>query len=65
VVRTQIALGAPVEQMARYVARENVEMVIMSTRRRKGLSRLFMGTKAEQIARYVPCSVLVVPNRRG
>lgn len=63
-VRTQLALGSPVEQLARYVEREKVGMVIMSTHRRRGLSRLFMGTRGEQIARYVSCSVLVVPNRR-
>lgn len=62
-VGTQIALGSPVEELASYVQRENVDMIIMSTHGRTGLSRWLIGNTAEQIARYVSCAVLVVPVR--
>jgi nucleotide-binding universal stress UspA family protein len=62
-VETKIAVGSPVEQIARYVRKAGVDLIITSTHGRSGWRRVFIGSTAERVVRYATCPVLVVPNR--
>jgi nucleotide-binding universal stress UspA family protein len=62
-VETKLALGSPVEQIAKYVTKAGVDLIITSTHGRSGLRRVFVGSTAERVVRYATCPVLVVPNR--
>jgi len=62
-VETKLALGSPVEQIAKYITKAGVDLIITSTHGRSGLRRVFIGSTAERIVRYATCPVLVVPNR--
>ena len=62
-VTTKITVGSPVEQIAKFVAKAGVDLIITSTHGRTGLSRAFIGSTAERVVRYATCPVLVVPNR--
>ena len=42
---------------------ENVDLVILGSHGRSGLSREFLGSVAERVVRYAPCPVLVVRGR--
>ena len=59
----KIAVGSAVEQIAKYITKAGVDLIITSTHGRSGLRRVFVGSTAEHIVRYATCPVLVVPNR--
>lgn len=42
---------------------ENVDLVILGSHGRSGLSRAFLGSVAERVVRHAPCPVLVVRGR--
>lgn len=52
--------GYPPAIIADLIAREGVDLVVLGTHGRKGLSKLFLGSVAEQIFRKAPCPVLTV-----
>lgn len=43
---------------------EGVDLVILGSHGRSGLSRAFLGSVAEKVVRHAPCPVLVVRERR-
>jgi nucleotide-binding universal stress UspA family protein len=52
--------GSPVEEILRFVQREDIDLIVMSSHGRTGISRLLMGSVAEAVMRKAPCPVLVV-----
>ncbi|QDU98868.1 universal stress protein [Lignipirellula cremea] len=50
--------GHPPEALARLVEEENADLIVMGTHGRTGLTRLLMGSIAEQVVRRAPCPVL-------
>jgi nucleotide-binding universal stress UspA family protein len=52
--------GYPPEVISDLIAREGIDLVVLGTRGRKGLSKLFIGSVAEQIFRKATCPVLTV-----
>ncbi|QDU92633.1 universal stress protein [Lignipirellula cremea] len=50
--------GHPPEALARLVEEENADLIVMGTHGRSGLTRLLMGSVAEQVVRRAPCPVL-------
>ena len=59
-VRRQVAVGNPVDEIARIADEGKVDMIVMGTHGRSGLSRLVMGSVAEGVLRKVICPVLFV-----
>lgn len=43
-----------------YAFDQDVDLIVMATAAKKGLTRLFLGSVTEQVVRSAPCSVLVV-----
>jgi len=52
--------GYPPSIIIDLIAQEHVDLVVLGTHGRKGLSKLFMGSVAEQIFRKAACPVLTV-----
>ncbi len=50
----------PVEEIAKYSAAENFDLLVMGTHGRTGMAHLLMGSIAESLVRVAPCPVLTV-----
>lgn len=59
-IKTASRIGVPSEEILRYAAESEADLIVMSTHGRTGLNRLFFGSVAETILRGAPCAVLVV-----
>lgn len=65
-VRTFLEVGVPHEEIAQLAQREGVDLIVMTTHGRKGLSHLLLGSVTEKVFRTAPCPVLVVrPGAQG
>lgn len=59
---TIVQVGPPVSEICLLTETKNIDLIITATHGRTGFERLLMGSVAEQIVRYAPRSVLVVPS---
>lgn len=57
---TRLLRGDPAEQILSVATDEDVKLIAMGTVGRTGLSRLLMGSVAEQVVRHANCPVLTV-----
>jgi len=55
----RLMMGDPAGEVVRVAGEQACEMIVMGTHGRTGLTRLLMGSVAEQIVRRAPCPVLV------
>ncbi|HEX7837412.1 MAG TPA: universal stress protein [Kofleriaceae bacterium] len=63
-VTTALLSGVPWEQLVALLGRdETFDLVVMGTHGRTGLSRILLGSVAEQVVRHAPCPVLTVRDR--
>jgi nucleotide-binding universal stress UspA family protein len=53
-----LLVGDPASEIVRLAEEEGVDLIVLGTHGRTGLSRLLMGSVAEQIVRRAPCPVL-------
>ncbi len=60
VVEKVIAFGLPSDCITAQAKQENVDVIILGTHGRSGISRLLMGSTAENVIRHATCPVLVV-----
>lgn len=66
-VESEVAFGEPWHAILESVAARDVDLVVMGTHGRRGLSRAVLGSIAEKIVRLAPVPVLTVsagPERR-
>jgi nucleotide-binding universal stress UspA family protein len=59
----RLLTGDPATQIIDLAQQEQVDLIVMPTHGRKGLSRLLMGSVAEAVVRRAPCPVLSVRQR--
>ena len=59
-VRRFLEVGIPHEEIAGVAECEQVDLIVMTTHGRKGLSHLLLGSVTEKVLRTSPCPVLVV-----
>lgn len=59
-VQTQFVIGNPSEELVDYAKAQNVDLIVMGTHGRTGLTRLLMGSVAEGVLRHASCPVLTV-----
>ncbi|MGD9636221.1 MAG: universal stress protein [Pirellulales bacterium] len=52
--------GGPIHEIVAFAEREHVDLIVMGSHGRTGLSRLLMGSVAEGVARRAACPVLIV-----
>lgn len=63
-VVTAVESGIPMaEQIVRYADRHGVDLIVMGTHGRTGVSRVLLGSVAERVIRTASCPVLTVPCR--
>ncbi|MFP4460546.1 MAG: universal stress protein [Candidatus Zixiibacteriota bacterium] len=55
-----LANGAPFIEILKFTKKEKIDMMVVSTHGRSGLSQMFMGSTAEKVVRKSPCPVLSV-----
>lgn len=61
-VRAELAWGiSPADTVARFAEEQGMELLVMGTHGRTGLSRMMAGSVASGVARHARCSVLLVP----
>lgn len=51
---------APAPVIVEYAERQNIDMIVMGTEGRRGVSRLVLGSVAGEVVRSAPCAVLTV-----
>lgn len=51
------------EGICHYAQKENVDMIVLSTHGRTGLSHLLIGSVAERVVRHAPCPVLTLRSK--
>jgi nucleotide-binding universal stress UspA family protein len=57
--------GSPVVEILTFAADENIDLIVMASHGRTGLSRLLMGSIAEGVMRKAQCPVLIVKQPAG
>jgi nucleotide-binding universal stress UspA family protein len=59
-VTTRTALGKPAEQIIEYAAKNNVDVILMATHGRSGISRWAYGSIADKVLRSSPVPVMII-----
>lgn len=60
-----LIVGDPAAGLVRFAESEGVDLIVMGTHGRTGLSRLIMGSVAEAVVRKAPCPVLTYKQPSG
>jgi universal stress protein A len=58
--RHEVRRGDPAIEIVKFATENRVDMIVMTTHGRSGLSRLLMGSVAEHVVRKSPCPVLTL-----
>jgi nucleotide-binding universal stress UspA family protein len=53
--------GDPAREILRYAARQAIDLIVIGTHGRTGVTRVLLGSVAERVVRGAHCPVLVVP----
>ena len=61
----KISIEQPFGAIVDCAEKENVDLIVMSSHGRTGLSRMLIGSVTDKILRGAPCPVLVVPSAKG
>ena len=59
-VRTKVEIGAPDDNIVQVAAKEGMDMIVLSTHGRTGLSHILVGSVTERVVRHAPCPVLSI-----
>jgi universal stress protein A len=59
-VETAMEAGVPWDKIVKYADKHGVNLIVMATHGRSGLTRLMLGSVAERVVQHAPCCVLVV-----
>lgn len=58
-----VLVGKPAEQILELAAKNNIDLIVLTTKGRSGLARVIVGSTAESIMRHASCPVLSVRRR--
>ncbi|HQY06602.1 MAG TPA: universal stress protein [Lacunisphaera sp.] len=58
-----VLLGKPADEILALARRNNIDLIVLTTKGRTGLARALVGSTAESIMRHAPCPVLSVRRR--
>lgn len=59
-IHTRIETGSSYEQILRIAEEEKIDLIVMGTHGRSGISHALLGSVAEKIVRKAPCAVLTI-----
>jgi len=57
-VRIEVWIGVPAQIIEDIAREQKVDLIVMGTHGRRGLSHMFLGSVAERVVRHAPCPVL-------
>jgi len=57
-------IGTPAGSIVEYAGAHDIDLIVMGTHGRGGMSHLLMGSVAERVVRTAPCPVLTVREAR-
>jgi len=60
VTRAVTVVGNPADEILGYTEKNNVDLIVMSTHGRSGLSRFFFGSVADKVSRHSRVPVLLI-----
>jgi nucleotide-binding universal stress UspA family protein len=63
-IRKVVEPGQPYSTIVHWAENEGIDLIVMSSHGRRGLSRMVMGSVTAEILKRSPCPVLVVPMER-
>jgi universal stress protein A len=63
-VYQKVEFGGPHTSIVETAEREAVDVIIMSTHGRTGLSHILLGSVTEKVVARAPCPVLVIPSHK-
>jgi nucleotide-binding universal stress UspA family protein len=63
-VTTAVRWGSPVEAIVDYAKEQSIDLIVIATHGRTGLSHVLLGSVAERIVREAPCPVLTIRDPR-
>jgi nucleotide-binding universal stress UspA family protein len=64
-VKTCVTWGEPVEEIVTYASEHPIDLIVVATHGRTGLSHVLLGSVAERIVREAPCPVLTIRDRKS
>ncbi len=59
-VPVMVTSESPAREIAKYANEQHIDLVVIGTHGRSGLTRLLIGSVAEKVVRMAPCPVLTV-----
>lgn len=59
-VRSSVLIGEPAHSIANYAQEKNIELIVIPSHGRTGITRLLIGSVAERVVRLAHCPVLVL-----
>lgn len=59
-LKTVTLEGKPADGIIRFAKENDIDLIVIGTRGKRGIERLLLGSVAEQVIRSAPCKVLVV-----
>jgi nucleotide-binding universal stress UspA family protein len=59
-VTTDIVTGLSASSIVKYATEQHIDLIVMGTHGRRGMSHLLLGSVAEHVVRTAPCPVLTV-----
>ncbi|MCB9617598.1 MAG: universal stress protein, partial [Sandaracinus sp.] len=63
-IKTALVISeSAVKGIVEYAERENVDLIVIATHGRSGLSRMLIGSVAEKVVRHAACPVLTLRSR--
>ncbi len=65
VVLTSLAYASAAVAICDYADQHSVDLIVIGSHGRTGLTRLLIGSVAEKVVRHSTCPVLVVPHGKG
>jgi nucleotide-binding universal stress UspA family protein len=63
-VVTYIKMGKAAEVIITFAKEKEIDLIIMATHGRSGLSHLLLGSVAENVIRHSPVPTLIIPNKK-
>jgi nucleotide-binding universal stress UspA family protein len=64
-VETFIEMGKAAEVIITFAKEKGIDLIVMATHGRSGLSHLFIGSVAENVIRHSPIPTLIIPEKSG
>ncbi|HEX2229616.1 MAG TPA: universal stress protein [Candidatus Binatia bacterium] len=60
-VRQKVEFDTPEKSIVATAKAEAVDLIIMASRRKRGLARMFLDSVTEKVIRNAPCPVVAIP----